>query len=242
MKKYIIYKIIIIDTQKMYIGYSSKTIEDRFHKHMLNANSGIHTKFYNALLKYNFNVDMEIIDSSDDMLKAKELEIYYINFYDTYKNGYNSTKGGDGGFIVPDEKYNGWLKKLTIRSIGSNNANHSGYTDYEIVMEGIRFYKEVGLFTISNWKRWGKKNGFPIRFSACRFNGGGFNAFKQEVVKIIGEVSDIYIKDILHKENLANAIRGRKWMNNGIENKHVQKDKISEFIDNKWVFGRILKK
>ena len=34
-----------------------------------------------------------------------EKEIHYINFYDTYKNGYNSTKGGEGGttWIMPEE-------------------------------------------------------------------------------------------------------------------------------------------
>ena len=30
--------------------------------------------------------------------------MYWINFYDTYKNGYNETLGGDGGPNLPGEK------------------------------------------------------------------------------------------------------------------------------------------
>ncbi|MFM2394359.1 MAG: hypothetical protein RLZZ546_2341, partial [Bacteroidota bacterium] len=46
MSPFLIYKITICKTNKSYIGYSSLTIEDRFHKHYTNMLYGIKNKFY----------------------------------------------------------------------------------------------------------------------------------------------------------------------------------------------------
>ena len=36
-------------------------------------------------------------------LKLDELERFYINKYDSYNNGYNSTTGGSSGWIASEE-------------------------------------------------------------------------------------------------------------------------------------------
>lgn len=50
-----------------------------------------------AILKYgrqNFSIkELEECDTG----KLDEREVYYISLYDSYNNGYNSTKGGKSG-------------------------------------------------------------------------------------------------------------------------------------------------
>lgn len=85
---------------KSYIGQSIKLEKrkEEHERHYLNSNhSCYNTKFYCALRKYGLNnFSYEILEhgvySSQEL---NELEIYYINYYDSYKNGYNSTLGGD---------------------------------------------------------------------------------------------------------------------------------------------------
>lgn len=61
------------------------------------------TKFNRAIKKYGpegfkYEVLIKISCKTKEELRAKldELEIYYINKYDSYKNGYNMTLGGSG--------------------------------------------------------------------------------------------------------------------------------------------------
>lgn len=242
MKKYIIYKITIIDTEKMYIGYTSNTAEFRINKHIVNAKSGIKTKFYNALLKYNFNIVYDVILECDSKEKAHEMEKYYISQYNTYKNGYNSTIGGDGGFTITKDKYKKWIKLQSELNSGANNKNYSGYTDDEIIEAGVRFYKEIGLFTHYNWRKWAKTDGYPVNFTQCRFNNGGFKEFKKRVSDILDiNLNDVYYKNESHKSKLADAIRGRKWVTDGIVNKQLKEDILEDYLKNGWILGRTIK-
>ena len=63
-------------------------------------------KIYRAMRKYNTTKDdFEIIESNiDSQDLANEREIYWIAFYDSYHNGYNSTPGGQTGSYCLGEK------------------------------------------------------------------------------------------------------------------------------------------
>ena len=55
-----------------------------------------HRPLYSAMNKYgveNFSVE-EVEQCADS--EAEEREIYWIDYFDSYGNGYNATKGGDG--------------------------------------------------------------------------------------------------------------------------------------------------
>lgn len=95
---------------KIYIG-QSVNLNNRYKQHISNYNnpssSMYNTKFYRALRKYGLeNFDYDIIEHSNyftrDELNQKE--IYYIEKYDSYQNGYNMNKGGN---------YTSGPKKLT---------------------------------------------------------------------------------------------------------------------------------
>jgi len=82
---------------KGYIGITSKTLDERFNGHAKHSDAGADIKLSKALRKYGAeSFNKEVIDQRETKELAEQAEIYYIEKYDTYYNGYNSTKGGGG--------------------------------------------------------------------------------------------------------------------------------------------------
>lgn len=95
-----IYKITNQINGKVYIGQTKCLPEDRWKQHLQSIN---HKQIYKkplvlAFLKHGKeNFVFEIIEMVDDsILSEKEKE--YIKLYDSYKNGYNATLGGEGRY------------------------------------------------------------------------------------------------------------------------------------------------
>ena len=94
-------------TGKMYIGQTCRSFNTRWRQHCnesFNENSKSYNHhFHKAIRLYGIdNWDYKILKifscSSKELLK-KQLnisEVEYITLYDTFKNGYNSTLGGEG--------------------------------------------------------------------------------------------------------------------------------------------------
>lgn len=96
-----IYKITCKDTNKIYIGKSESTVEDRWKSHcraaFLESHGDYNFPFHRVIRKYGINnFIIETIDVSNDSEELKEKEKYWINFYNSYYEGYNATLGGDG--------------------------------------------------------------------------------------------------------------------------------------------------
>ena len=88
-----IYKITNLINQKSYIG-QSVDIERRWKDHRKRVQTGDNV-LYRAIRKYGIdNFSFEVIQECSPK-ELNELERYYVNLYDTYYNGYNSTLGGD---------------------------------------------------------------------------------------------------------------------------------------------------
>lgn len=93
-----IYKIINQINKKVYIGKTLETIEARWKEHIKDSKRERYEKrpLYAAFKKYgidNFIVE-EVEECSTEMLN--EREVYWIEYYRSFKNGYNATIGGDG--------------------------------------------------------------------------------------------------------------------------------------------------
>lgn len=93
-----IYKITNIINNKIYIGKTSYSVEDRFKQHIKDSVKDRCEKrpLYNAMNKYgveNFTVET-IGEYPEEQLNEKEQ--YWIDYFHTYEDGYNATKGGDG--------------------------------------------------------------------------------------------------------------------------------------------------
>ena len=85
---------------KVYVGFSVN-VKSRISVHLSSYKEG-DTKFYRAMRKHGENnFYWEIIYQSKDRDHClKVMEPFFIEEYDSYYNGYNSTKGGDGAFGV----------------------------------------------------------------------------------------------------------------------------------------------
>jgi group I intron endonuclease len=101
-----VYKITCNVNNKIYIGITSKGINERWKTHVQTAyslkNKDSNAIFKKAIRKYKpENFTIEIIDTANSEEEAEEKEIYYIKKYNSFafdenSNGYNSTRGGDG--------------------------------------------------------------------------------------------------------------------------------------------------
>lgn len=105
--KGVIYLIRSKTTGKMYVGQTRRSFNKRWKEHTNKAfnksSPDYHNHFHRAIRKYG-TTDWEcrVIQvftcSSEKLLKIKldEAEKRYIKYFDTLRNGYNSTNGGDG--------------------------------------------------------------------------------------------------------------------------------------------------
>lgn len=93
-----IYKITNLITGKLYIGQTSKTLNERLEAHIRCAKKKVNRYLYDAMNHYGFhNFTIEVIEETCEAL-ANEREIHWIAQLNTLlPNGYNMTIGGGGG-------------------------------------------------------------------------------------------------------------------------------------------------
>ena len=94
-----IYKITNTINSKSYIGQTIQNVKERFYQHCATkcskavSNMAIHR----AIKKYGkSNFTVEVIEEID-FANLNDRERYWIKYYNSYNNGYNSTKGGQDG-------------------------------------------------------------------------------------------------------------------------------------------------
>lgn len=91
-----IYKITNTLNNKVYIGQTVKTVEKRFQQHKNNSNKSYFSQIvlYKAFNKYGINnfTCEEIEQVPNELLDDREK--YWIEYYNSYFEGYNSTLGG----------------------------------------------------------------------------------------------------------------------------------------------------
>lgn len=92
---HIIYKI-NFPNNKVYIG-QTKDLHKRIQDHLSEARTGNNSKVYRAMRKYQITKDnFEIIEENIlTIIESNQREMYWIAYYNSYNNGYNSTIGGD---------------------------------------------------------------------------------------------------------------------------------------------------
>lgn len=108
-----VYKISNSVNNKVYIGETIQGIQNRFRQHMRDSHTPKHRcyncHFYRAIRKYGidkfFVQELESVsgtNKNDVKKKIQELEVHYINTYDSFKNGCNSDSGGRGGKVISE--------------------------------------------------------------------------------------------------------------------------------------------
>lgn len=90
-----IYRIVNDVNDKVYIGQTVRTLKARFDRHCSSAKWAENSMAIKAaILKYGKeHFRIELIEECEREF-LDEREVYWISFYDSYKHGYNRTKGG----------------------------------------------------------------------------------------------------------------------------------------------------
>lgn len=103
-----IYKIVNDINDKIYIGQTIKSLARRFYQHCYMSEYKENPTTYNtqlsqAIRKYgkeHFSIE-QIEECNLECLDEREQ--YWINYYQSYQNGYNATTGGKGNNLIKTE-------------------------------------------------------------------------------------------------------------------------------------------
>jgi group I intron endonuclease len=121
MKIYTIYKAINLTNGKCYIGFDSNWPKRKYNHKKRYKNYNL--KFYDAIKKYGWdNFEWEIIyQSLDGPHTLNYMEKYFIEAFNSLKNGYNMTLGGEGtiGYKHSEES----ILKNKMKNSGINHYN-----------------------------------------------------------------------------------------------------------------------
>ena len=162
---------------KVYIGQTTMTVHERFMSHLKPSTykkRGSY-KIYNAIAKYGKeNFYVETLETDIPVNELDEKEIKYIEKYDSFNNGYNSTLGGNVRRIYKPEDIEAIYKmtqegktfeeigemygvhKMTImRTLhGSGYYVHDQIDDNELTELFYQGYSNQELADILNTKKW----------------------------------------------------------------------------------------
>ena len=99
MLRNVIYKLTNIVNNKCYIGLTSREFSIRWQEHIKKLVEGEHENKHlqRAWNKYGSeNFIFEVIEEVENPYLLPQREIYWIDYFDSYYNGYNETLGGEG--------------------------------------------------------------------------------------------------------------------------------------------------
>jgi len=115
-------------TSKKYIG-QTRHPEVRKSRHKYNSKHySCHSHFYNAVSKYGWDAFVYGVIEETTLSELDAREAFWIAFYDTFNNGYNSTTGG--------EKYN--VSEETRRKCREANIGRKHSAKTKAYMSSIR--------------------------------------------------------------------------------------------------------
>ena len=116
-----IYKIQNDINDKVYIGKTLYTIERRWYQHKNNSTKSYlkHLPIYAAINKYGLeHFSITQIEEVQDYHILSDREQYWVSYYNSYLNGYNATRGGDGSLLYDyDWIWELWESGLKIKEI-----------------------------------------------------------------------------------------------------------------------------
>lgn len=124
-----IYKITNQINGKIYIGKTNRTIQERFEEHCRDYLKRKNEKrpLYSAMKKYGIhNFSIEQVEKCT-LNEVEAREKYWIEFYGSFKYGYNATLGGDGkAYIDRDLVIKTYQELQTIKSVAKQmNINET---------------------------------------------------------------------------------------------------------------------
>jgi len=203
----LVYKITNLENKKVYIGWTSKTLEQRWNEHIHCAlKNQDNRKFYNAIRKYKLESwKTEIICEVDTNDIAKQKEIEYIAILDSYNKGYNATKGGDGnnGIIMSAES--NLRRSKALKGIPKSEDTVKKFKNRKSTPEQNLKRSKSHLGTKKPWVKWNKDQ--VTKRAMTR------RSLTKEQFDHIHLLRDegLLIREIAEKTNLTNDLV-KKWL------------------------------
>ncbi len=196
MKTGIIYIIKNDINSKVYIGQTTTSLETRFYQHCKKSTlANRHYKLYNAIRKYGKeHFFIKEIERNIPLNELNEREIYYIEKNNSFVNGYNSTKGGDGRTI--NKKYDEFQIVKDYKSGKScNEIGKSFNVSYATIS---RVLKKLNVKT--------------------RHDGNKYESFGETFVELWNK--GIKIKELAKKYNVDEKTIRRAVVHYGLKKRH----------------------
>jgi len=122
---------------KCYVGRTYnffKRMSSHLHKSLNSKNI---SWLYLAVRKYGWeNFNKEVIDIASDLEDAKQKELYWIKFFDSFNTGYNGVESSDGGVSWEGkkhtQKYKDYIEKVSASSKNRVYGKHSEETKHKL--------------------------------------------------------------------------------------------------------------
>lgn len=144
-----IYLIENLINHKYYVGQTNRTVEERFNEHIRSKDE---CYLHRAIRKY--GKDAFIVTTIEELFaknikelsnKLNEKEIYWINFYKTFENGYNMSLGGENAPFINGHKvdvylFNGTFVETCDNYIIASNKFNVSYSSVKEITSGNQSY------------------------------------------------------------------------------------------------------
>ena len=118
-----IYKITNKLNGKIYIGKTNRSIKERFEEHCKDRLKRVKEKrpLYSAMNKYGVeNFSIKLVEETDI---PEEREKYWIEYFGSFKNGYNATLGGDGKPYIDYDLVVATYKEIPVQTEVAKRLN-----------------------------------------------------------------------------------------------------------------------
>ena len=152
---YKIYKITCLINGKVYIGYTSQTLKERFSQHVCTSNKtkGL-CKMQRAILKHKKeNFKIELVEECDTLEQAALQEEFWISNLNSYEEGYNSTTGGWNQKVSGKKNWHGRCRIKTLAAQKAWRESEAGVKFIEEARQRFLKTKPQQYVTKEGYKR-----------------------------------------------------------------------------------------
>lgn len=195
----LIYKATNKTNNKIYIGATKKSLNERKHAHYLKAKYNSKQYFHNAIRKYGEdNFLWEIIeDNINDQKILDEKEIHYIKFFDSIQNGYNISTGGGGGDNIKFNPNRAAICKKISEALKGKPSCRKGAIISQETRDKLRDANQG-----SYEDRYGKERANKLKNKIS-------SGVKKSIQKLGHGFNKGHITTEEHKKNLSIALKGK---------------------------------